>query len=157
MHEESGSVTRRRRSGSEITRLVSEFLASGLSVAEFCRRRELARGTLVRHLKRLSQCPNQDQPPQRWVRLQVARSGDTPALAAASGLVLILTGGRRIGLARGFDPATLRQLLSLLESLGRCSPGQRPRAFTWRWGPPICARVLMGSMRWLHSGWRWIP
>lgn len=117
MHEQSGVVTRRRRSGSEVARLVSEFLASGLSVAEFCRRRELARGTLVRHLKRLGQCPNQDQPPQRWVQIQVARSGDTAASATASGLVLILAGDRRIELARGFDPATLRQLLSLLESL----------------------------------------
>jgi hypothetical protein len=43
---------RKRRSREEIKRLVGEFEASGLRLAEFCRHHGLALSILQRHLKR---------------------------------------------------------------------------------------------------------
>jgi hypothetical protein len=44
----------------------------------------------------------------------VKLSGAHPA--GASGLAVVLTGGRRIEVGRGFDAQTLQQLVSLLEA-----------------------------------------
>jgi hypothetical protein len=47
----------------------------------------------------------------RWLAVEL--SGAHPA--GASGLAVVLTGGRRIEVGRGFDAQTLQQLLSLLQ------------------------------------------
>ena len=49
--------------------------------------------------------------PSRWLAVELSGAH----LAGASGLAVVLTGGRRIEVGRGFDAKTLEQLVSLLE------------------------------------------
>jgi transposase-like protein len=112
MSEEQVGATRRRRSRAEAAQLVAEYEAGGLSREEFCRERELALSTLARYRKR-RRAEGQDEGagPGRWLAVEL--SGAQPA--GASGLAVVLTGGRRIEVGRGFDARTLEQLVSLLE------------------------------------------
>jgi len=81
--------TRKRRSRAEVSRLVEEYLRSGLSLKAFCQQHDLDRSTLAQRLQQRQNPTAQEAPTSGWVR---------------------------IGLARNFDAATLRQLLRLLES-----------------------------------------
>lgn len=100
-----------RRSRAEAEQLVAEYEASGMSKAEFCQQRGLALTTLARYQKRRQQAQTEDARSSRWLAVEMAGS---PA-AGASGLVVVLVGGRRIEVGCGFDAKTLEQLLSLLE------------------------------------------
>jgi hypothetical protein len=91
--------------------LVVEYKAGGMSREEFCRKHGLALSTLARYLRRREQGPSEGAGPSRWLAVEL--SGAHPA--AASGLAVVLTGGRRIEVGRGFDTRTLQQLVSLLE------------------------------------------
>ena len=83
---------------------------SGLTQQEFCERNEVSRNALSRYVKRSRQ--RQAGAGQRWIAAEVAEGG-----AAASGLSVVVGGGCRIEVGRGFDAATLRQLLAALERL----------------------------------------
>jgi len=107
--EQTVPVRRRRRSRAEAEQLVAEFESSGLSRAQFCQSRGLALHTLDRYRYRLRES-KQDE--GRWIAVEL---GDRSPAAAGSGLAVMLTCGRRIEIARGFDPATLQQLLAALE------------------------------------------
>jgi hypothetical protein len=92
---------------------IGEWRASGLSVRAFCDRRGLAipsfyawRRTLER---RAAEVP-------AFVPVQVVADG-VPAQASA--LEVVLHDGRAVRVAPGFDAATLRRLLAVLE-------GERP-------------------------------
>lgn len=103
---------RRRRSQAEIAELVASYEASGLSRSEFCRTHGLSLSTLNRYFSRRRQAE------AAGVNLlAVELCGQRPAArnAADSGLAVTVAGGRRIEVARGFDAATLAQLLGLLE------------------------------------------
>ena len=93
--------------------MVVEYEASGMSRVEFCQKHGLALSTLARYQRRRVQ--GQDAGagagPSRWLAVEL--TGAHPA--GASGLAVVLAGGRRIEVGRGFDVQTLQQLVSLLE------------------------------------------
>ena len=111
MSEEQAGRPRRRRSRAEAEQLVVEYKAGGMSREEFCRKHGLALSTLARYLRRREQGQDEDGGPSRWLAVEL--SGAHPA--GASFLAVVLTGGRRIEVGRGFDAQTLVQLVSLLE------------------------------------------
>jgi hypothetical protein len=89
--------------------LAAEYEASGLSRQEFCDERGVPLKTLARYLARLRRDKKGDRAPQ-WVAVEVAAlGGNTGALA------VVLGGGRRVEVTRGFDADTLRRLLAELE------------------------------------------
>lgn len=93
----------------EADQIASEYEASGLSREAFSRQREIPLKTLaryvVRYRKQLAHCGEAP----RWVAVEVA--GQT-----ASELAVVLRGGQRIEVKRGFDSGTLRQLVAALEA-----------------------------------------
>jgi len=102
---------RRRRSRAEAEQLVVEYEAGGMSREEFCQKHGLALSTLARYQRRRKQGQEEGAGPSRWLAVEL--SGAHPA--GASGLAVVLRGGRRIEVGRGFDAQTLQQLVSLLE------------------------------------------
>ena len=114
MNEEQVCVARRRRSRHEVEQLVAEFESSGLSRMEFCRERGLALSTLGRYRRRERQAPTGS-----GALLAVEVSGRAPApLGATIGaLAVVLRGGRRIEVGRGFDAGALEQLVRVLEGV----------------------------------------
>lgn len=113
MGEESSAPVRRRyRSRVEADELAAEFEASGLTQQEFCKRRGVPVKTLARYVRRFRQRPAEAAGRPRWVAVELAES--EPA-ASGSGLSVVLGGGWRIEIGRGFDEATLRQLVTALE------------------------------------------
>jgi hypothetical protein len=95
-------------------RWIGQWRASGLSVRAFCDRRGLAipsfyawRRTLER---RAAQVP-------AFVPVQVVADG---LPAQAGGLEVVLRDGRAVRVAPGFDAATLRRLLAVLEGERSC-------------------------------------
>jgi transposase-like protein len=111
MSEEPVGRPRRRRSRAEVEQLVVEYGTSGMSRVEFCQEYGLALSTLARYQRRRKQGQDESAGPSRWLAVEL--SGAHPA--GASGLAVVLTGGRRIEVGRGFDAQTLQQLVSLLE------------------------------------------
>jgi transcriptional regulator with XRE-family HTH domain len=107
---ECANGRRRYRSRKEAEQLAAEFEGSGLTQEEFCERNDVSRNALARYLKR--QRRREADAGQRWVAVEVAAGG-----ATGSGLSVALGGGRRIEVGRGFDAATLRQLVTALERL----------------------------------------
>ena len=100
----------RYRSPAEADKLAAEFEASGLTQRAFCELRGVPVKTLARYVKRYRQQQAQAEGTPRWVAVEMAESS-----AGGSGLSVVLGGGRRIEVGRGFDAATLRQLVTALE------------------------------------------
>jgi transposase-like protein len=100
----------RRRSAAEGERLVTELEAGGMSRAEFCQHHGLALSTLARYQTRRRQAQRGDHSPGREVAVELASPEP-----ADRGLAVVLANGRRVEVARGFDPPTLAQLLGLLD------------------------------------------
>jgi hypothetical protein len=117
MSDERVGTAARRRSPAEAGRLAGEFEASGLSRGEFCRIRGLSVSTLDAYRKRRRQAQREASGAARWVAVEVPGAKPAPATAAASGLAVALEKGRRIEVERGFDAATLEQLLPVLERI----------------------------------------
>lgn len=114
MDEQTQAVAvSRRRSRAEAGQLVVEYEASGVSGVEFCRRRGISLATLARYRKRQAQ--GETAPGNRWIAVEVSGAGRELAAAAGRGLAVVLPGGRRIEVGRGFDVHTLVQLLGVLE------------------------------------------
>jgi hypothetical protein len=110
----SGKQHRRHRNRAEADQLAAEYEVSGLSQAEFCQQRDLPLKTLGRYLTRYrKQAAQGNEPtqPQRFVAVEVAGSR-----YGGSELTVLLPGGVRIEVKRGFDSVTLRQLVSVLEA-----------------------------------------
>jgi hypothetical protein len=106
----SRTGVRRYRSRKEAAELAAEFTASGLTRREFCDEHQVALNTLNRYITRYS-----GQQPARapeFERVEVADSACTRA-----GVSVVLACGRRVELDRGFDAATLRSAMSVLERL----------------------------------------
>jgi transposase len=86
---------------------------SGLSVRAFCARHGLAQPSFY-----------------AWRRALQSRAAATPFVpvrvvpdeesALAASVEVVLSGGRRLHIRPGFDPATLRQLLAVLEEALPC-------------------------------------
>jgi transposase-like protein len=113
MNEEQVCVGR-RRSRQEVEQVVAEYESSGLSRIEFCRERGLALSTLGRYRRRERQAPAGS-----GALLAVEVSGRAPAPLGATGsaLAVVLRGGRRIEVGRGFDACALEQLVRVLEGV----------------------------------------
>ena len=114
MNEEQ-SVVRGRRSRQEVKQLIAEYESSGLSRSEFCRGRGLGLSTLDRY--RTQQ--RRHAPTGRNALVAVEVSGRAPVSGAAAGsaLAVVLRGGRRIEVGRGFDTSALEQLVRVLEGV----------------------------------------
>ena len=102
--------------------LLNDFRRSGLTQAEFCERRGIS---IHSFRKRLYRVPAPKPTPANHFSSDGTTSGffpvtilpdPIPATAAVrQPLELCLNNGRRIAVAPGFDPQTLRQLIDLLE------------------------------------------
>jgi len=94
---------------------VAEFEASGLTRTAFCQERGLSLSTLARYRRRQPQQPRGEAgDAKRWLAVEVA---GLTAGGDMSGLAILLAGGRRIEIRRGFDAGTLRQLVLALEQI----------------------------------------
>ena len=102
--------------------LLNDFRRSGLTQAEFCRRRQVSLHSFRKHLY----APRPDQPAPSDDRSPVSltpsflpvtlRPDPVPSVTASpSHLELILPRGHRIAVAPGFDPDTLRRLIAVVE------------------------------------------
>ena len=90
-------------------RRIEQWRASGLSVRAFCARHGLATASFY-NWRRVLQRRAADEP--AFVPVRVV--ADAPP-AQASALEVVLTDGRAVRIAPGFDAATLRRLLAVLE------------------------------------------
>lgn len=115
MNEKQVVEVRRRRSRQEVEQLVAEYESSGLSRIDFCRERGLGLSTLDRYRTRRKG----QSPAGRNALLAVEVSGRAPTLGAGTGgaLAVVLRGGRRIEVGRGFDTGALEQLVRVLEGV----------------------------------------
>ena len=89
--------------------MAAEYEASGLSQEAFGKQRDIPLKTVVRYISRYRKQKTGMESP-RWVAAEVAglsTNGDE--------LAVLLPGGRRIEVKRGFDSGTLRQLMAVLE------------------------------------------
>ncbi|MBV9489335.1 MAG: hypothetical protein JO069_06365 [Verrucomicrobia bacterium] len=118
MENDPKAAGRHRRTGEEVSRLVNEFEASGLSAGAFCHRHGLSASTLRRRL--LKRRGPEGRATAR-VRLVPVKLHGAPRRAEQEGdgaaLEVRLAGGRRIGVAPRFDGATLSRLVQVLEGL----------------------------------------
>ena len=98
---------------------MAEFVNSSMRRSEFCQSRGLSFSTLDRHLKK-----------RRWKRKTRSAPADgqlmpvelairkSPAEHEPScGMVVVLSGGRRIEVQRDFDAHTFERLVSVLEQV----------------------------------------
>jgi hypothetical protein len=98
-------------------RIIQQQEGSGLSIAEFCRRRDVPPPSFFAWRRRLrAGAP----PAPGFVELKVTEAqGQDGAADGGSALELLLSGGRfrgRVLVRRGFDAQALRELLAALEA-----------------------------------------
>jgi hypothetical protein len=90
-------------------RWIHDWRASGLSVRDFCARHGLATASFYNWRRALERRVAEEL---AFVPVQVVTDA-VPAQASA--LEVVLVDGRAVRVAPGFDAATLRQLLAVLE------------------------------------------
>jgi hypothetical protein len=95
-------------------RWINQWRASGLGVRDFCHRRGLASASFY-HWRRVLQRRVAEQAAVVPVNVLV-----DAVQAQASALEVVLPNGRAVRVAPGFDAATLRQLLTVLQEEGPC-------------------------------------
>ena len=115
MDEETQALKiKRRRTRAEIEQLVAEYEASGLGRTAFCQRRGLSLSTLSRYGRRQEHTAGKGAEGKRWLAVEVC-SATIAGGERASGLAIVLSGGWRIEVGRGFDADTLNRLLTVVE------------------------------------------
>lgn len=115
-----GVKVKRRRSRAEIEQLVAEFETSGMGRTAFCLQRELSLSTLARYRNRQEHRVRKATEGKRWLAVEVSGSAQTARGQRDSGLAVVIPGGRRIEVGRGFDADTLQRLLAVVERGGAC-------------------------------------
>jgi hypothetical protein len=103
--------------------LINDFQRSGLTHAEFCRKREISLHTFRKRLygqKALEPAVGRRRDPvpvapTRFLPVTVEPAGELPPVPPADPLAILLPGGRRIVVGKGFDPETLRRLIDAIE------------------------------------------
>jgi hypothetical protein len=101
--------------------LLSEFRRSGLTQAEFCERRGISIHSFRKHLYQVpvpKATPANPLPSDHAAHFLPVTVLPDPIHANAASLQpleLLLGNGRRIAVAPGFDPHTLRQLIAVVE------------------------------------------
>lgn len=110
---ETGAMkfVRRRRSRGEAEELVREFEASGLRRQVFCAEHGLSVAALDKYRRQYGQGTTGNE--GRLVAVEVIQ--EVSASRIGSTLCVELANGRRIEVGGGFDDATLKRLLSVLE------------------------------------------
>jgi hypothetical protein len=127
-------MARVRRSAAERAALIDQWRDSRLSLLAFCSRRGLNAKTMSGWVYKAAQRAAIDEarrevPPAVGARVHRDTSAPGPAFlpvrvadAAArnrvsgrSGVVIVLGPGRRVVIAPGFDPETLRRVVAVLE------------------------------------------
>ena len=120
MSGESGAVAG-RRSRAEVDRLASLYRTSGMRRIEFCRSHGLGLSTLTRYLKRQKDgegaAASKGVEQSRLVAVELAGSSATASVECPGVLTVLLSNRRRVEVGRGFDAATLAQLVTVLEGL----------------------------------------
>jgi transposase len=104
---------RDRHKEQEWRRRLRDWQRSGLSVSAFCRRYGLAEKYLYRWRRILAE---RDAEQAAFVPVRLL----TENACQDSALEVVLASGRRLRVAKGFDAATLRQLLAVLEEQTPC-------------------------------------
>jgi transposase-like protein len=105
---------RRRRSRAEVEQLVAEYEVSGLGRTAFCQQKGLSLSTLARYRKQ-QQTVGEAAEGKRCLAVEVSGRAAVAGGERASGLAVVLAGGRRIEVGRGFDAETLTRLLAVVE------------------------------------------
>ena len=103
-------------------RAAGKFGTSGMGRSEFCRSHGIALSTLNRHLKKQQEkqvsAGSKGVEQSRLVAVELASAVTTvPAGEYPGGLTVLLSNRRRVEVSRGFDAATLAQLVAVLERL----------------------------------------
>ena len=106
--------TRDERKERQWRRWINHWRASGLSVRDFCHRRGLATASFY-HWRRVLERRAAEQAAVVPVKVLV-----DAVPAQASALEVVLPNGRAVRVAPGFDAATLRQLLTVLQEGQLC-------------------------------------
>ena len=102
-----------RRSRAEIERLVALYGSSGMGRIEFCRSQGLALSTLGRHLRKQRSKPSES----RSKGVERGRLMPVELAAPVASAIVLSINGRRVEVGRGFDAATLAELVTVLERL----------------------------------------
>ena len=111
-----------RRSRAEIERLVALYGSSGMGRIDFCRSQGLALSTLGRHLRK----QRSERSESRSTRVErrglvavevAAPAASTAAVEVSAAPLVVSIKGRRVEVGRGFDAATLAELVTVLERL----------------------------------------
>ena len=116
MSDEAGKTAPRRRTRVEIEQIAAEFSSSGLTRTEFCRRRGMSLGSLNRYLKQGRE-DAKGATNDGLVAVEVAGTKLAIDRDTGCGLAVVFPGGRSIAVEPGFDTATLRRLILLLEQM----------------------------------------
>jgi hypothetical protein len=102
--------------------LLIDFRRSGLTQAEFCERRGISIHSFRKRLYRVStpkptpaNHPSSDGTTSGFLPVTILPDPIPANAAVRQPLELCLNNGRRIAVAPGFDPQTLRQLIALVE------------------------------------------
>jgi hypothetical protein len=105
---------RDRRKEQQWRQWLERWQRSGLSAAAFCRRQGVAEGRFYAWRRILAR---RDAEQTAFVPVRVLAE---PASLPDASLELVLPNGRRLRVPRGFDAATLRQVLATLEEEAAC-------------------------------------
>jgi hypothetical protein len=114
-------MPRRRTVDLRWNAILSEFRRSGLTQAEFCRRRDLPLHTFRKHLyrPRLDRSASAGRPApsadDHFFPVTILPAPNPSPADSRSHLELILPTGHRIAVAPGFDPDALRHLIAVVE------------------------------------------
>ncbi len=105
-----------------LTALINDFRRSGLTQAEFCRQREISLHSFRYHLYQphpskptLSDDRTSAGAPNHFLPVTILPDPILSIAASQPHLELILSNGRRIAVAPGFDTQTLRRLIAVVE------------------------------------------
>jgi hypothetical protein len=102
--------------------LLNDFRRSGLTQAEFCRRRQISLHSFRKHLYQPvpSKSASSDDrasasADHHFLPVTIVPDPILSTIASGPHLELILSNGRRIAVTTGFDPQTLRRLIAVVE------------------------------------------
>ena len=102
--------------------LLNDFRRSGLTQAEFCRRRQISLHSFRKHLNQpvpsnptSSDGRSSASADHHFLPVTILPDPILSIPASQPHLELILSNGRRIAVAPGFDPQTLRRLIAVVE------------------------------------------
>lgn len=94
---------------------IREAARSRVSIREFCRERKLNESQFYRWQRRLKQAQGPGAKKETGASFALVTD---EAGAMEAGIELVLNDGRRLRIARGVDPETLRAVLAVVESAG---------------------------------------